>query len=231
MAEVRLLHEQAPKSATGYMLEGDVLAAQKRLPPAEGAYREALKLAPAEPRAAIGLHRTLVAEGKTAEADAFAGKWTAANPKDAVMLIYLAERDLSAGDLKAAAVRFRAAVDRQPDNALTLNNLAWVAGELGDPAALGYAERALALAPKQPALLDTYGTLLIAQGKVDKGLESLRRASELDPDNYGVRRLKYARQLLRAGQKEAAQKELRALLDSPGDFKGKNEIGQLLGTR
>lgn len=229
-AEVRTLRKQAPKSAAAFVLEGDVLAAQKRLPPAEAAYREALKLAPAEPRAAIGLHRTLVAEGKTAEADAFAGKWTAAHASDTAMLVYLAQRELSAGNLKAAAARYRAVVDRQPNDALALNNLAWVAGELGDPAALGYAERALALAPKQPAFLDTYGTLLIARGEVDKGLENLRRASELDPDNYGVRRLKYARELVRAGQKEAAQKELRALRDSPGDFKGKNEIGKLLGS-
>ncbi len=230
MAEARTLRRQAPKSAAAFVLEGDVLAAQKRLPPAEGAYREALKLAPAEPRAAIGLHRTLVAEGKTAEAEAFAGKWTAAHASDTAMLVYLAQRELSAGNLKAAAGRYRAAVDRQPNDALALNNLAWVAGELGDPAALGYAERALALTPKQPAFLDTYGTLLIARGEVDKGLEALRRASELDSDNYGVRRLKYARELVRAGQKEAAQKELRVLRDSPGDFKGKDEIGKLLGS-
>jgi hypothetical protein len=37
-------------------------------------------------------------------------------------------------------------------------------------------------------------------------------------------------QLLRAGQQEVAHKDVRARLDSPGDFKGKNEIGQQLGT-
>jgi putative PEP-CTERM system TPR-repeat lipoprotein len=225
--EARALQKMDPKYAIGYALEGDVHARQKKYVQAEKAYREVLKLEPKADRAAIGLYRVLVEDGRKKDAETFAAKWTAENPKDPALRVYAGDRELSAGNRKAAAAHYRAALDIDPDNVLALNNLAWIGGELNDPSAFGYAERAVKLAPNNAAVLDTYGTLLIKKGETTKGLDYLNRAVVLAPSRLDIR-LKYGRALAQAGQKDAARKELEALQAVPEDFPGKSDIPQLL---
>jgi len=69
--------------------------------------------------------------------------------------------------------------------------------------------------------------LLIRKGETVKGLESLGRAAALAPSGFDVR-LKYARALAQAGQKDLARKELEALQAVPEDFPGKSDIPALL---
>ena len=113
-------------------------------------------------------------------------------------------------DYKTAARHYQAIVVLQPDNAMFLNNLAWVSGELGDPKALSYAEKAATLAPATPAILDTLGTLLVKKGDVTQGLEKLRKAAQLAPNASDIR-LHLAKALIKAGDKSAARKELETL--------------------
>jgi putative PEP-CTERM system TPR-repeat lipoprotein len=228
LMEARELQKRDPKSAVGYALEGDAYARQKKYPQAEKAYREALKIAPGNEGVAINLHRVLVVSGKAADAETFVNKWISDNPKSTAIRLYLADREASAGNAKGAAAHYRTVIEREPNNVLALNNLAWIGGEMGDPKALSYAERAASLAPDQASVLDTYGTLLIKQGQAAKGLDYLARASTLDSVKYGVRRLKYARALAEAGQKDLARKELEALQAVPEDFPGKSDIPALL---
>jgi putative PEP-CTERM system TPR-repeat lipoprotein len=228
LGEARDLQRKEPKLADGYALEGEIHSQQKRLAQAEQAYRGALKLEPKADRMVMRLHRVLIESGKPSEAEAYVNKWLAENPKNATIRIYLGDTAASAGNLKAAVALYRTAVDNEPNNVVALNNLAWIGSELGDSKALGYAERAAKLAPDSAAVLDTYGTILIRQGETSKGLDYLGRASTLDPGAYAVRRLKYARELVRAGQKELAKKELDALQALPEDFPGKSDIPALL---
>jgi Tfp pilus assembly protein PilF len=110
---------------------------------------------------------------------------------------------------------------------VALNNLAWVAGELGDPKAIGYAERALQIAPESGAVLDTYGVLLVRKGDVDKGVEMLGRAVRLAPNRPEIR-LNYAKALIKQGRKADARKELTVLQESKAEFRGKAEVAELL---
>ena len=57
----------------------------------------------------------------------------------------------------------RGVVEIEPDNIVTLNNLAWALNELGDPKAIEYAERASNLAPYAPSVMDTQGWILVRQ--------------------------------------------------------------------
>ena len=227
LKEAKALQKGDPKFAGGYALEGDILAAKRKYAEAEKAYREALRLEPKAEGLAIRLHRALADGGKKAEADAFAAKWIAENPKNLALRVYLGERELAAKNYKAAAAHYEAVIGIEPNNALALNNLAWIGGELGDPKALGYAERAVKIAPHSAAVLDTYGTLLLKKGDAQKGLEYLRGASELAPGRYDIR-INYAKALARAGQRDLARKELEVLQSVPEDFPGKSEIPALL---
>ena len=155
--QARALQAASPKSATGFLLEGDIYATTKQWAPAERAYRDALKADPASELSALKLHGVLLASGKKAEADAAARKWLADHPNDTAYRMYLAEQALRSRDFKGAVTHYQVVVTQQPENVAALNNLAWAAGQLGDPKAIGYAERALKIAPDSPLVLDTMG--------------------------------------------------------------------------
>jgi len=127
-----------------------------------------------------------------------------------VLRAYLAERALRSSDYKTAARHYQTLIAQQPDNAVFLNNLAWASGELNDPKALSYAEKAVGLAPDNGAILDTLGSLLIKKGDVAQGVEKIRQAVQLAPAAADIR-LRLAKGLIQLGDKEAARKELDAL--------------------
>ena len=227
LKQARAFQTAAPKNAAGFMLEGDVYMASKQWGPAERAYREALKVEPNSSAVAIKVYGVLSAASKAQDADAWSRRWISAHPEDAAFRAYVAEQALRARDLKSAVAHYQALIAQQPDNVAALNNLAWALGQLGDPKALGYAERALKLAPESPPVLDTIGTLLASRGEAAKGVEYLGRAVALAPKRYDIR-LNYAKALLKAGRNEEAAKELQQLQAVSEDFEGKAEIAGLL---
>jgi len=139
----------------------------------------------------------------------------------------LAERALRAGNLRSAVAHYQIVVEQEPNNVAALNNLAWAAGQLGDPKALGYAQRAVQIAPQNAAALDTLGSLLIAAGDAERGVDYLDRAKALAPDRSDIR-LNYAKALIKVGRKDAARSELEALQATPDAFAGKAEIATVL---
>lgn len=227
LKEARALQKRDPKFVGGYSIEGEIYFAQGKYADAERLYREALKVEPGAGAIAVRLHAVLVAAGKKAEADAWAKKWISENPKDVAMRLHLAQREMVAKNFKASAAHYQAAIAIDPDNAFALNNLAWISGELGDPKALGYAERALKLAPNSPAALDTYGMLLVRKGEAEKALPYLERARTMAPASNDLR-LNYAKALIKTGRKDDARRELEALQGVKDNFAGKDEVAGLL---
>jgi len=225
--EAKSLQSTKPQIAAGFALEGDVHTATQSWAQAERAYRDALKVEPASEGLALKLHASLNRTGKAAEADALAKKWLAEHPKDAAFRVYLAERALGEKNLRSAVALYQAVIALQPDNVVALNNLAWSAGQLGDPKAIGYAERAVRLAPDNAAALDTLGTLLVSKGDASKGVEYLKKATDLSPKRHDIR-LNYAKALVKTGRTEDARKELTALQAVTDEFPGKSEIPTLL---
>jgi putative PEP-CTERM system TPR-repeat lipoprotein len=218
LAVARTVQKQRPDAPGGFVFEGDIHAASGKWEPAVVAFRKALDRGKA-PEIAIALHSAQMRSGKTADAGKTAEAWLQAQPKDVVMRGYLAERALADGRLADAERLYRTMLEYAPDNALILNNLAWVVGQRKDPEAMVLAERALALAPESPAVLDTLGMLQLDQGQRDSGLAKLQKAVSLAPD-AGAIRLNLAKAYLKLDRKDDARKELDALLtraaaDSP----------------
>ena len=182
LLEVKAVQRRQPSEPRGYLLEGDLWVSQQKWAEAESAFKAAQKHAPDDGMTAVKLHATTSSGGKAAAADAAADKWLRDHPKDVVLRNYLAQRALRKQDYKSAARQYQALVAQQPENAMFLNNLAWVSGELNDPKAMSYAEKASALAPGNPAVLDTLGTLLIKKGDVTQGLAKLQQAAQLAPN-------------------------------------------------
>ena len=228
LAISRAVQKQRPKEQVGYVLEGEIHAAGKAWDKAADAFRAGLKQV-ASPELAVRLHDVLLSAAKKPEADRWAAEWSRTQPKDAAFPFYLGNRALTLNELPESLRQFERVVAIQPDNAAALNNLAWLKGQLGRDGALADAERANALAPNQPAFMDTWAMLLSAANQHERALEMQKKVVQLQPQVLEFK-LNLAKIQIKAGNKDAA----RALLDelsAAGDrFSAQAEVDRLKKT-
>jgi putative PEP-CTERM system TPR-repeat lipoprotein len=226
LKEARSLQTARPKEAAGFILEGELQANQKKLAEAANAYAEAYKRQQTAP-IAMRLHALLQAAGKPGEAAKVTAGWLRDHPKDVAVRLYLADGDLRGKDFAAAARGYREVLAIEPNNVIALNNLAWTLGELKDPGAIGYAEKAMALAPNSAAVADTLGWLLLSKGETKRGTEMLAKAAAAAPNALEIR-MHYAKALLKSGDKAGARAELEAVASAQGESPLKAEATELL---
>lgn len=209
LARARDIQKARPKEVVGHGIEGDIHVAQKDWARAQAAYRAGLALAPTTDLA-MRLHVALTLGEQPPEADRFAVSWIKAHPKDLAFRQFLANSANQRKDYATAVAHWRAMLAIEPENPALLNNLAWSLGQIGDPQAMTVAEKALKLAPQQPAIMDTLGMLKINQGDFKPGLDLLAAAVAAAPQAADIR-LNYAKALIKSGQKSAAKQHLEIL--------------------
>ena len=222
------MQKQRPKEAVGFEYEGDIAANQKKWDPAIDAFRMGLKAAP-YPGLATKLHTVLGASGKTAEQEKFAAAWLRDNPKDVAFRLYAGDLAIVRKDFVSAEKAYAGVIQIQPDNAIALNNMAWVAGTLGKDGAVAYAEKANSLAPGQPAFMDTLAMLLSEKKDYAKALEWQNKAIALQPQNNALK-LNRAKIYIKGGKKELARKELDELAKLGDKFPAQGDVASLLKT-
>ncbi len=216
----------APKSPTGYALEGDVLFDQKRFSQAAAVYEKALALSPTG-ILAIRLYSAQVKADKPKEANAKLQKWLKDHPKDTVVRLYLGEEYGRTGRSKEATEQYLAVLQKDPKNVVALNNLANIYHRQNDPRAIQMAEEAFKLRPDSAAIADTLGWMLVEQGNTARGLEMLQRAAAQAPRNTEIR-YHLAAALAKSGEKAKARKELENLLESTQQFPQREAARTLL---
>jgi putative PEP-CTERM system TPR-repeat lipoprotein len=228
LKEAKAVQLARPKEAVGFAMEGEVLESQKKLVDAAKAYAEGVRRQPVA-ELVVKQIQLLDAAGLSAEARSTATKWLKDNPNDATVRFHLATMAMQNKDLKGAAEAYKEILKQQPQHVQTLNNLAWVLGELKDASAVGYAEKAHILAPMNAGIMDTYGWLLVSGGNTEKGLSLLIKAAESTPQDTEIR-LHLAKALIKSGNKAAAKKELESALSQAENSPRKMDIEQLLQT-
>ena len=226
LAVARSVQTQRPQEGVGFALEGDVQAQAKNWAAASQAYRNGLKVA-SSAELAIKLHTALSAAGQTVEANRAAADWTKAQPRDAAFPLYLGDRALASRQWAEAAKHYQRVLDTQPNNALALNNLAWVAGQLSRPDAVALAEKANRLAPNQPAIIDTLAMLLSTSNQHQRAIELQKQALAIQPNAASIK-LNLAKIYLKSGDKAAALALLRELSALGDQFSGQAEVQLLL---
>lgn len=222
----REAQKQKPDNGFGHQLEGDIEAARRNLDAAVAAYRTSLQKTPATDTA-VRLHGVLLRANRSADADRFAGEWEKAHPRDAVFKFHLADLALSQGQTAQAETRYRAVLELQPNNALALNNVAYLMVRQNKPGALDFAVRATRLMPNQAALLDTLALAQEAENQVREAVETQKRAVALAPDDANLR-LNLARLLVKGGDKAQARQELQTLEKLGPSFPRQREVGELM---
>jgi len=228
LVAARELQRSQPSDAGGYYLEGQVFVQQGNWPEAIRAFRKGIEQSQS-PQLVIGLHQSLGKSGRSEEAARVAADWIRANPRDVVVRSYLAESALAAKDYATAARIYKGVVADFPNNVRALNNLAWAASQVGDPKTLEYAERARQLAPDNPQVLDTLGSILVEQGDLARGTELLRQASAAAPNAPNLR-LHLAKALIKSGDRTGARRELEALVKLGDQYSGQNEVKKILSS-
>ena len=226
LALARGVQKQRPDQAVGYLLEAEIFSAAQRWAAALPALRKALALA-APAQAPARYHHTLRQAGQRAEADAFASAWRKNHDSDALFLFYLGDVALAQNDLPGAEALYRAVLQRQPSHAMALNNLAWLLLTQKKPGALAYAQRAVAAAPHQPALLDTLAQAHAAEQQIGQAISLQKQALAMRPDDPALR-LTLARFYGQAGEKRLAKAELDRLQALGARFAGQAEVAALL---
>ena len=227
LALARGMQKRQPTSANGFAYEGGVQASLKQWAAAAAAFRAGLKIEPARTELAVKLHEVLGALAQPAEAARLAAAWRKDHPKDFVFLTYLGDLALKRQDYAQAEADFQAVAALRPDSVLALNNIAWLRATLKKPGAVGYAERANALMPGNPSLMDTLAMALAEDQQLTKALELQKKALALQPENPGFR-LNLAKIYLKAGDKALARTELDQLARLGDKFVGQAEVDRLL---
>ena len=226
VAIARQIQKQNEKSPVGYLLEGDLLMAQKKPDLAVKLYEQA-HASSMNGQTLVKLHAALNGAGKNKEADARMTQWLKDHPADAATRLYLAGTLLAAKQNKAAVEQYQTILRHDPNYVPALNNLAWHLHKENDPRALGYAEQAYKLKPDNAAIQDTLGWILVEQGNVTRGLPLLQKAASQAPEAVVIR-YHLAVGLMKSGDKARARKELEQLLASGKSFSQIEEVRALL---
>ncbi len=220
------IQQQQPKSPAGFAIEADIQVRQKQFAKAAALYQKAFDL-DKNSALAMKLHGSLVASGKTAEADAKAAQWLKEHPDDIGMRAYLAEAYMKQSQHKPAIAEYERILKAAPDSILALNNLAWLYQQQKDKRAIALAERAYKLQPNLPAVMDTLGWAHVELGDAQRGLGLLRQAYAKQPDQ-GTIHYHFAAALFKVGERQNAQAELERLLALGSKFPEEQEARGLL---
>jgi putative PEP-CTERM system TPR-repeat lipoprotein len=220
------IQKQQPASASGFVLQGDILMAQKKFAPALKVYENALAINK-NGLIAVKVYEALRADGKAKDADARLVQWLKDQPGDLNARAYLAATYIAAKQNKQAIEQYQIVLQGDPKNIRALNDLAWLYQQEKDSRALATAEQAYQLKPDNPEIMDTLGWILVEQNETPRGTELLQKAAETAPASTAIR-YHWAAALAKAGDKARARKELTELLTKNKEFPQRHEAQELL---
>ena len=228
LAAARDLQKAAPKSADGYLLEGDVLRSQKRWDESAAAFNKALKLRNTGD-VALRVHQVQQLAGNGELAAKFASEWLQRNPKDVSFLYYLAYDAMLHKRNAVAESHFRSILNLRSGDTAALNNLAWVLLLQGKSGALEFAQLANKLKPNDGPIMDTLANIHANAKNFDEASKWQKQAVSRMPNNT-VARLSLAKFLLAANRKDEAIAELQSLAKLGAKAPNHAEINSLLKT-
>jgi putative PEP-CTERM system TPR-repeat lipoprotein len=176
---------QFPKLVLGKLLKGDVFLAEKKLDKALEIYQQVYKIQP-DDKVLFTLTDLMFAQKKSPDAVKLLESAVAKNPKNGAIHFKLATLQQALGNNTQAETHYKAILADQADNVLALNNLALLYSQQNNPQAIELAKKAYDKAPDAAAIADTYGYILVKQGKAADGLVVLEKAATSAPEANDV---------------------------------------------
>jgi len=221
------LGELAPGRADAALALGEIHAARGDDEGALAAYERALDREASLLAAMIGKSRALLGLGRAEDAVAAFRRWRERHDAGGVeSALAFAGLLLRTDRQREAAAQYDQVLARDPDNREALNNRAWLAQTLGEPEAIELARRAASQWPRDAAVLDTAGWIMLENGELEQALWYLRDALAREADEPRIQ-LHLAAALAASGEREQAGALLREVLAMPA-FTGRDEALALL---
>ena len=207
----QLQSEMQEERADVWYTQGWLDAKAGKFAAAEEAMQKSLLLEPT-PESVMILITAISSQDRADEALSLLQDWSEKLPKSTSLMVVLGQSYLARKDIEKAIGVYQRILTADPESVLALNNLAWLTRETDPAQALKYAKRGIVLAPEDPYMLSTLGTVLAANGKVGQGEQMLRKAVVLYPDIMQLK-LDLGRLLLSVGQPDAAKPYLELVVD------------------
>ncbi len=226
LEHIKKVIKAQPDQYQAYDLGGDISMAAKNYAAANDYYQKVMSIKP-NSATAIKSAESLIQLSKNQQAIKVLKQWLSKNTEDVRARQFLGNAYLTNGENKEAIQSFEAVYAEQPENIVALNNLAWLYSVEKDSRALEFAEKAYKIKPNDGGIQDTYGWILVQQGKVEEGQRMLKQAMQALPAVPDVR-YHYAVALLQTGEKTAAHKILKELLQSNQPYEWREEAQKLL---
>ncbi len=228
LAQAQSLRAKNPGAPAAHVLVGDAMMALNRPADAAMAYRQAADIQFSEP-IALRFIAALQKSGQDGAAlrvlDLFLGQ----NPRSVPGLLLASDHFMATGQWNRAIGTLEGLRLRLGNrDATLLANLAWAWFSKGNKdQAATFAKAAYAVAPANPAVVNSSGWILYKTGK-DKaaGLALLQKAVGIAP-NHPYLRFQLAEALIGNGQKEAARVHLQKAAATP-DFPDRKKAAALL---
>lgn len=155
--------------------------------------------------------------------------WLKENPEDRTIRLLLATEYQASGKVAESIREYETLTRQNPDDADILNNLALAYQANKDSRAVSTAEKAFELDPDNAAIKDTLGWILVEQKNAKRGLQLIRDAKALLPDNKEIQ-YHYAVALAETGDRDKARKLLQELVATETGFPALDEAKQYLQT-
>ena len=176
---VREYAEQNRNSATAQLLYGRWLLAQGSPRQAESAFALAKAADPKSVDADLALAQAQFSAGSSDQARRTIEQALTSKGEDARLRLLLASMDEAAGDRAEAIVNYQKCVALAPQNVVALTNLAYLTSfdKSTKAQSLGYAQKAIELAPSDPTVKDTLGWVHFSDGNFKAALTYFQGAA------------------------------------------------------
>lgn len=167
LESAKVIQEQHPTNPAGLILEADIYSQKGNNQLAITTYQAAQNV---QPRSVV-TRKIAVSHRRIGDVNAAIStltSWLDKYPDDHVIRMALAASYQSTGDTEKALKHYNRFLHVNQDNAVALNNVAWIYFGRKDPRALETAKRAYELVPERPEIADTYGWFLVQNGGLKK---------------------------------------------------------------
>lgn len=219
---------QSGKQGAAHALTGNLLRMQNKYEGAAEAYAKAYDIHPTRKLVLRLFNMRRLGGSQLPEQSLIA--WLKQHPEDTQVTLALAQWYQATGKLDVAAKQYRKLLDNGADNPVALNNLAMIYFSQGDDRAVRLAERAHQQVPKNPAITDTLGWILVSNGDIERGLPLVRQAAKAAPKVADIQ-YHFAAALVQSGSASArteARSILTELLATDAPFSTREDAQRLL---